>query len=96
MELVLRACGGVRAGVLHVAGTGFAESFARTGGWLEPTLYAGLWLPLGGWSLHAGVGAGAPVVRDRFYTEDALGRPRVLHRPNVVTGRLELGAGLSF
>ena len=97
VELVFRACAGARAGVLQVAGTGFAESFDYTGAWLEATLYTGLWLPLGGgWTLHAGLGAGAPVVRDTFRSEDTLGRPRVLHRASAVSARLELGAGVSF
>jgi hypothetical protein len=64
---------------------------------LEATLYGGLvWRIDRTWSLHSTLGAGVPIVRDKFSYDDDLGRPRQLHRTRALVGRVETGAGLSF
>jgi hypothetical protein len=92
----LRACGGLRAGVLTGHGEGFAQSRSASGPWLEGLLGGAVWLRLGRFSLHAGTGAGAPAVRDTFSYVNRMGENRVLHRAAPVTARFELGAGLHF
>jgi hypothetical protein len=94
--VTLRACAGLRAGVLHGSGEGLAQSFSESGPWLEGLLGGGAWLRFGRFSLHAGAGAGAPAVRDTFYYLNRLDQRRVLHRAPPITARFELGAGLHF
>jgi hypothetical protein len=94
--LQFRACGGARVGILSGEGGGLAQSLAAKGPWFEPVLSLGAGARWSRVSLHAGAGAGVPVVRDTFNYEDVLGRLRRAHRPAPVTGRFELGAGVHF
>jgi hypothetical protein len=94
--LLLRGCGGARAGVLSVRGDDFAQSYSDPGPWFELVLSAGAWLRFGRFSLHAGAGLGAPLIRDTVEYEDRQGMRQELHRAAAVTGRFELGAGLHF
>jgi hypothetical protein len=94
--VALRACAGLRAGVLIGRGEGFAQSLSANGPWLEAVLAAAVWLRLGRFSLHAGAGAGAPAVRDTFSYVSREGEDRAVHRAAAITGRFELGAGLHF
>lgn len=93
----LRACAGLRAGVLAGSGAGLTPSFSTSGPWLEAEGYGGIGIPLSSvFGLYAELGAGVPFVRDNFRYEDGLGQQRSVHRASAVTARAELGAGASF
>jgi hypothetical protein len=92
----LRACAGMRAGVLLSQGHGFDRDHDATGAWLEPTLYAAPVFRSGRWLLTGRAGAGVPLVRDEFRYQGSDDRFHVVHRAAPVVARIELGGGLAF
>lgn len=94
--LELRACGGLRGGVLLSQGRDFDRDHSASGAWLEPTLYAAVVFRSGRWLLTGRAGAGVPLVRDEFRYQDSDNQFHTLHRAWPLVARLELGAGLAF
>jgi hypothetical protein len=92
----LRACAGMRGGVLLGQGRDFDRDHGASSAWLEPTLYAAPVFRRGRWLLTARAGAGVPLVRDEFRYQDGANRFHALYRPSALVARVELGAGVVF
>jgi hypothetical protein len=92
----LRACAGMRAGILLGHGQGFDVDRSANGAWLEPTLYAAPVFRNGRWLLDARAGVGVPLVHHELRFQSSDGGLHAVHRASSVVARIELGAGLAF
>lgn len=92
----LRTCAGGRLGALLVTGENFARDRSPSGIWGEALLYGVTAWNFGDFFLQAGAALGVALVRDTFRFSDRSGVLQNLHRPDALSGRLWLGAGLRF